>query len=125
MDNDSTKFFPNLTDKDFFNKIKLYDYLYNQHLILQDKIHHLTMDGFYDKKASETLAKSKLYYNYLKQDIEVLKVLYRSLSLNHLKERVQNFKNFVKGWTNIIKHLNTIVAKLEIKKDKNNQQKTR
>lgn len=115
---DTARFFPNLTNSDMLEKIKLYDCLCEQHFKLQDKMYNLSIKKVFDKKSTETLNKSNIYYNYLKQDIEMLKSIYKTCREKDFLPKTTSFKKFVIDWYKVLKQLHTLVLKLEKENNK-------
>lgn len=115
---DTARFFPNLTDKNMLNKIKLYDILYSEHENLEHRMQCLYLAKVYNQKASDYLSKSKLYFNYLKQDIEMLKSIYKTCREKDFLDKTKAFQNFVSNWYNVLKQLHTFVLKLEKENNK-------
>ncbi len=116
---DSTKFFPNLTDKNMLKKLKIYDELCKKYKELEQKVFNLRRLQCCNQQVSDLYAHSTTYYNYLQQDIDILKAMYRTSNEKDFLLKTKRFTQFISDWWKIMKTFNSAVLKLE---QKNNNQ---
>lgn len=115
----SAKFFPNLTDKNMLKKLKIYDELCKKYKELEQKVFNLRRLQCCNQQVSDLYAHSTTYYNYLQQDIDILKAMYRTSNEKDFLLKTKRFTQFISDWWKIMKTFNSAVLKLE---QKNNNQ---
>ena len=116
---DSTKFFPNLTDKNMLKKLKIYDELCKKYKELEQKVFNLRRLQCCNQQVSDLYVHSTTYYSYLQQDIDILKAMYRTSNEKDFLLKTKRFTRFISDWWKVMKTFNSAVLKLE-QKNKDN-----